>query len=296
MKPDIWINCEFIPWEKASIHPFSHSMQRGATLFESIDCNEAVNGRPAIFRLPDHMKRFECSASIIGMPLPYNLEALINAIVDTVSRSEMKNCLIRPLAFYSETVMQVFPEDSKVTVIIGLYEPHFALKMHRVTISRLRKIDGVSMPVKAKVSGNYIAPMIAKSEAVRAGFDDTIILDRDGFVAEGATSNIFIVEQGKLVTAPEDTILAGITRDTVITIAAKLGIDVILDKFTPERLKTADEAILCSSGNEVTPITQVDDTMIGDGKPGLIATRLHTYYSDVISGRIPEFEYWLTYV
>ena len=296
MKPDIWINGEFVPWDKACIHPLCHSMQRGATLFESIDCNEAENGRPAIFRLKEHMLRLENSARIVGMPLSYNLEELMQAAVDTVARSGKKSCVIRPLAYYADVVMQVYPGDIPVSVVIGLGESHPLPEVYRVKISRLRKIDSLSMPAKAKVSGNYIGPMIAKSEAVRSGFDDTIILDRDGYIAEGATSNIFIVENGKLVTAPEDTILPGITRDSINVIAGKLGIEVIREKFDPERLKQADEAILCSSGNEVTPVVQVDDIVIGGSAPGEITRRLRSYYSEVIKGRIPELEHWLTYV
>lgn len=296
MKPDIWMNGDFVPWDKACIHPLSHSMQRGATLFESIDCNKAENSRPAIFRLRDHIKRFENSACIIGMPLPYDIETIMQAVVDTVARSGMKDCVIRPLAFYADTVMEVYPGDIPVTVVIGLGESHPIPESYRVKISRLHKIDSLSMPVKAKVSGNYIGPMIAKSEAIRAGFDDTIILDREGYIAEGATSNIFIVEQGTLVTTPEDTILPGITRNSLTVIAGKLDIGIIREKFSPERLKQADEVLLCSSGNEVTPIVRVDDIVIGDGRPGMITMQLRSYYNHVIKGRIPEFEHWLTFV
>jgi len=296
MKPDLWINGNFVPWDKACIHPLCHSMQRGATLFESIDCNEAQNGRPAIFRLREHMERLENSARIVGIPLPYDIEELVRATVETVARSGMKNCTIRPLAFYAGVVMQVYPGDAPVSVVIGLGEPSPVAERYRVKISGFRKIDGLSMPMKAKVSGNYIGPMMAKAEAVKAGYDDTILLDRDGYVAEGSTSNIFIAEAGKLVTAPEESILSGITRDSIIRIAGKLGIDVEFGKFDAERLKRADEVILCSSGNGVTPIVQVDDTLIGGGRPGKITGELSSYYKEVIKGRIPEFEHWLTYV
>ena len=296
MKPDIWMNGEFVHWDRASIHPLCHSMQRGTTLFESIDCNEADNGRAAIFRLRDHMLRFENSARIVGMPLTYDVESLIQAVVDTIARSGMKTCTVRPLAFYAEPVMEVYPGDISVSVVIGLGESHEPPVKYKVSISRVRKIDSMSMPVKAKVSGNYIGPVIAKSEAVRKGFDDVIILDKDGFVAEGATSNIFIVEHGSLVTAPENSILPGITRNSIILIAEKLGIGVKQETFGPERLKHAAEVILCSSGNEVTPIVQVDDAVIADGCPGSVTMRIRSFYTDLIRGRVPEFEHWLTYV
>jgi len=295
-RPDIWINGSFVPWDNACVHPFCHGLQRGSVLFEGIDCNEAVNGRGAIFRLREHMERFINSARIIGMPLTYTLQALMDAVVATVARSGMKSCIIRPLAFYSTTVMDVYPGKSEVTVIIGLGDAHYPPESYRVTISSYRKIDNSCMPVKAKVSGNYINPMLAKSRAIDAGFDDAILIDRDGFVAEGTTSNIFIVENDTLYTAPEDSILLGITRDTILKVSKEVGVRTVKEKFDAERLKNADEVILCSSGKELTPIVQVDDAVIGDGRPGKIAQKLGAYYRDIIEGRVPEFEHWLTYV
>ncbi|MCE5250486.1 branched-chain-amino-acid transaminase [bacterium] len=294
--PDVWMNGRFVEWDRACVHPFCHGLQRGSVLFESIDCNEAVNGRGAIFRLVEHMNRFENSARIIGIPLGYSLGELQQAVIDTVRHSGEKTCTIRPLAFYADPVMDVYPGDSSVTVAIGLGEAHDPPDSLKVTIGRLRKIDASCMPVKAKVSGNYVNPMIAKSEARQAGYDDALLLDREGFVAEGTTSNIFIVEDGSLVTAPEDTILLGITRDTILRISENLDIPIIQEKFDADRLKKADEVILCSSGKEITPIIQVDDNIIGGGKAGKITIRLRTLYREIIRGSVPEFEKWLTYV
>ncbi|MFC1573769.1 branched-chain-amino-acid transaminase [Candidatus Latescibacterota bacterium] len=294
--PDIRINGQFVPWDKASVHPFCHGLQRGSVLFESLDCNEAVNNRAAIFRLKEHMERFENSARIIGIPIGYTIGELMDAVVATVARSGLKSCIIRPLAFYSDIVMDVFPGDSAVSVIIGIGEDHIPPESYRVTLSRYRKIDNSCMPVKAKVSGNYINPMLAKTEALRAGFDDAILIDKNGFIAEGTTSNIFIVEDGTLYTAPEDSILLGITRDTILAISQTLGIETVREKFDEVRLKKADEVILCSSGKELTPIIRIDDTDIGNGKPGTIANRLGRYYREIIEGRVREFEKWLTYV
>ena len=296
MKPDIWMDGQFVPWEKASIHPLSHSFQRGATLFDSIDCVEAVNGRAAIFRLHDHMVRFQNSSRLVGMPLKYSIEELTGAVIDTVARSSLKECTIRPLAFYADPVFDIYPGDSNVSVLIGLGERREYKESIKMKISRMRKIESASMPIKAKVSGNYIAPMISKSEAIREAFDDTIILDHDGFVAEGATSNIFIVENGTLITAPGDKILQGITRTTIMDLSEKLGITLTCELFPPERLKAAEEVFMCSSGMGVTPVIQVDTTEINDGNPGTITRRLRSYYLDVKMGRVPEFEHWLTYI
>ena len=290
------MNGEFVPWDQATIHPFCHGLQRGSALFESIDCNETINGKAAIFRLRDHMIRFENSAQIIGMQLNYDLESLMQAVIDTVARSGLKSCTIRPLAFYADPVMDVYPGDSSILVAIGLAESHDPPEFYRVSISRFRKIDNACMPVKAKVSGNYINPMISKTEAKNAGFDDAILLDKDGFVAEGSTSNIFIVENNKLVTAPDESILLGITRDTIMTVARKLSIEIIEEKFDTDRLKHAEEVILCSSGKELTPIVQVDETVISDGNPGTITRLLRSYYRDIIEGHVADFENWLTYI
>ncbi|MBN1292999.1 MAG: branched-chain amino acid transaminase [Candidatus Latescibacteria bacterium] len=294
--PDVWMNGLFVPWDQACVHPFCHGLQRGSVVFESIDCNETINGKAAIFRLREHMIRFENSAGIIGMELDYKLESLMHAVIDTVARSGLKSCVIRPLAFYADPVMDVYPGDASIMVAIGLAESHEPPETYKVTISRFHKIDNACMPVKAKVSGNYINPMISKTEAKKAGFDDAILLDKDGYVAEGSTSNIFIVENNKLITAPEDSILLGITRDTIMAMAQKLSVEIIQEKFNAERLKHADEAILCSSGKEVTPIVQVDESIIGDGNPGTITKLLRSYYRDIIEGHVADFEDWLTYI
>ena len=230
------------------------------------------------------------------MELPYTGDEIERAIKDTVARSGMKRCTIRPLAFYGDVVMEVYPGDIPVSIVIGLGDAFTHSDPVRITISRFRKIDGMCMPYKAKVSGNYIGPMIAKTEAVRKGFDDAIILDRDGNVAEGSTSNIFIVEGGRLVTAPENAILPGITRDSVIVIAGSLGIEVVKEPFDGERLKKADEVILCSSGKGVAPVVQIDESSIGDGGPGDVTRKLRDRYDAAAAGRIPELEHWLTYI
>ena len=296
MKPDIWMDDAFVPWDKACIHPLCHSMQRGATLFESIDCLEASNEKPAIFRLPKHIERFQDSASIIGMKLPYSSEELICAITATVARSGLKECTIRPLAFYADPVFDIFPNKSRVSVVIGLHEKKPLPESIKVSFSRLRKIENTSMPVKAKVSGNYIAAMIAKSEAVHAGFDEIVMLDGDGFVTEGSTSNIFIVENGRIHTSPGDRILQGITRNTIMSLTDRLGIPLSETFYPPERLKQADEVFISSSGLGVMPVIQVDNATIGDGFPGPTTKRLRSFLHDIVTGRVPEFSGWLTYI
>ncbi len=296
MKPDIWINGQFVPWDEARIHPFCHSLQRGSTLFESIDCNETFDGRTAIFRLDDHIRRFEISSEIVGMPLPYDTASIRQAIIDTVAHGGLKNCTIRPLALQPDPILDLYPGDAPVTMLIGLGEMHVSSSGYRVKISPWRKIDSSCMPVKAKVSGNYITSLLAKSEAIREGYNDAILLDSDGFVAEATTANVFIVEKGQLVTAPENAILLGITRDSIMHLSGELGIGFVRDKFGPERLMDADEVILCSSGNEVKPITRVGDRVIGDGSAGPVTRRLAEFYSDVIIGKVKKFENWLTYV
>ena len=232
MQPDIWINGSFVPWDEAAVHPLCHSLQRGSTVFESIDCNETDGGRAAIFRLREHMLRMENSALVVGMPMPYSVDELMDATVQTVARSGLKRCTIRPLAFYADVVFPIYPGDIPLTVVIGIGPSNTPPESYRVTVAGMRKIDDRSMPLKAKVSGNYIGPMMAKRDAVRTGFDDAVILDSDGFVAEGTTSNIFIVENGSLIATAEETILPGITRDSISSIARHLGVTVTGGKFT----------------------------------------------------------------
>lgn len=296
MKPDIWMNGEFVPWDEACIHPLCHSLQRGSTIFESIDCMEAVNDKGAIFRLSEHLERFQNSASLVGMPLAYDFDTLSKAVVNTVSRSGMKKCVIRPLAIYAEPVFDVYPGASPVTVIIGLNMKKPVKESYSLQISRLRKIENISMPIKAKVSGNYIPSMIAKSEAVKAGYDDTILLDRDGFVAEGAASNIFMVENGTIYTSPGDKILQGITRTTIMSIVSELNLSLKEELFSPERLKAADEVFMSSSGLGVMPVHRVDNTVIHNHVTGKITAKLRSFYVDIATGQVPEFEHWLTYV
>ena len=296
MKPDIWMNGDFVPWDEACIHPLCHSLQRGSTIFESIDCLEACNGKGAIFRLPEHLERFHNSARLVAMPLPYGIDELTDAVSSTVARSGMKQCVIRPLSIYAEPAFDVYPANMAVSVIIGLSPKKPFKKSYALEISRLRKIECISMPVKAKVSGNYIASMIAKTESIKAGFDDSILLDRDGFVAEGATSNIFMVENGKIFTPPGDKILLGITRNTIISLTGELALELKEEPITSERLKSAGEIFMSSSGLGVMPVHRVDDRVFNNGQPGEITTRLRSFYTDVATGRIPKFEHWLTYV
>lgn len=296
VKPDLWIDGEFIPWEKARIHPLCHSLQRGATVFESINCTETIEGKAAIFRLHDHMLRFENSSRLTGMPLGYYISDLEKAVVDTVRRSGLTRCIIRPLAIYSDPVFDLFPGNAHVSIVIAVGEKEPEKESLKVKMSRLQKIESSSMPVKAKVSGNYIAPMIAKSEAISAGFDDTILLDRDGNVAEGATSNIFIVENGVFVTPPGFKILQGITRDTIMALSQQLGIRFSEETINPERLQNSDEVFMCSSGRGIVPVVQIDSVIIGDGRLGETTEHLRQYYRDITRGLVPEFGHWLTII
>ena len=297
MNPDIWMDGAFVAWDNACIHPLGHSMQRGATLFESIDCLEGVNHRPVIFRLADHMTRFLNSAQIVGMPLGYSREELMRAAIETVARSGMKSCTIRPIAFYPDPEFDIYPGAApRVSVVIGIAKKKPPKEHLRLTISGFRKIDSASMPVKAKVSGNYISPLMAKTEAIRAGFDDTILLDREGFVAEGTTANIFMIANGTIMTSPGDKILMGITRSTIMTLCKRAGLPFEETFFPPEQLKAADQVFESSSGIGVLPVIQIDDRIIGNGAPGPETVRLRTLYREVVTGAAPDRDGWLTIV
>lgn len=296
-RPDIWVNGKLMKWEDATVHVLCHSLQRGSTIFESLDCNQSVSGQPAIFRLSDHMKRFLNSAEIIRMPIPYTLDELNNGVVETVRASGMTDCIIRPLAFCPDVVMEVYPGDSPaIHVVVGLAESKKPPRSIRLKLSPFRKMDMRSMPIKSKVSANYITPMMAKADAIRSGFDDAILLDGDGNVAECPTGNIFIVKNRTPITTPSTKILAGITRNSAMTIACDSGFDVCEETFSSEELKAADEVFYVSSGLGIMPVRAVDETIFDDGKVGPVTNEIMGIYNDAARGKIEKYLNWLTFV
>jgi branched-chain amino acid aminotransferase len=293
---------EFIPWEKANVHVLTHTLHYGLGVFEGIRCYKTPKG-PAVFRLADHIRRLENSAKLVGMELPYPVEDLIRAVKQTIRKNEIEECYIRPIAFYGYGVMGLNPAGSKVNVAIavwpwGTYLGEEGLERGiRAKISPWLRIHPRILPPQAKVVANYANSILAKVDALNSGYDEAILLNIDGNIAEGPGENLFIVKEGKLITPPVSSgALVGITRDSIIKIAGDEGIEFEERDFKPEELYSADEAFFTGTAAEVTPIREVDGKIIGKGKRGPVTERLQRIFFGAVRGEEPEYESWLEYL
>jgi branched-chain amino acid aminotransferase len=295
VKPEVWMNGELVNWDSATVHVLSHSLQRGSTVFESLACEETAKG-PAIFRLDAHTDRFLESAALTRMRIPFSRDELIEGTIETVRGSGFRRCCIRPLAFYVGEELEVVPKRSTVQVIIAVAPPLQVPERLRAKVSSFRKLHPDTVPVAAKVAGNYLSAMLAKREALDEGFDEAILLDCAGNVAECPTESLFIVKNGTVKTARLGTVLAGITRDSVLHIASDVGYRVEETTIPAAELYEADELFITGTGAGVVPIVQLDEAPVSAGQPGEITESLRKEYSDAAYGRNPEYESWLTYV
>jgi len=303
MKPvqKIWLNGELVDWEKATTHILTHTLHYGLGIFEGIRCYKTDRG-PAVFRLQEHIDRLYDSAKITRIPIPYRPEELIEATFDLIRVNDLEECYIRPLAFLGYGRMGLNPIGLPVSVAVavwpwGAYLGEEGLtKGIRAKISSFTRHHPNVMMTKAKVCGNYANSQLAKAEAIENGYDEAIMLDPWGNVAEGTGENIFIVRRGELKTPPLTAILEGITRDSVIELARTMGVGLREEAFSRDELYAADEAFFTGTAAEITPIREVDGRTIGPGKPGHVTTKLQQSFFDVVTGRDPTHEHWLTYV
>ena len=298
----IWMDGKFVPWDDAKVHVLTHTLHYGLGVFEGIRCYKTERG-PAVFRLRDHMQRFENSAKIVNMNLPYSIDELIEATKETIRTNDIEECYIRPIAFYGYGVMGLNPSGSPVKVAIavwpwGTYLGEEGLERGiKAKISPWIRIDPRILPPHAKLVANYSNSIFAKLDALNSGYDEAILLNTKGFVAEGPGENIFIVENGSLVTPPLSAhILGGITRDSVIKIARDKGIPCEERDISKEQLLKADEAFFTGTAAEVTPIREINGKIIGAGKRGKITQEIQTTFFEIVRGRISEYERWLDYV
>jgi branched-chain amino acid aminotransferase len=295
MKGKIWVDGKFVDHDEAKVHVLSHSLQRGSTIFESIASHKTNEGA-CIFRLREHVERFFNSAKLIGMELPISKEDLEFAIKETVKVNGIEECSIRPLAFYPEEEATCVPHNEKVRVIIGIFAPLEKKGSVKVMISSFRKLHPNTIPIKAKVSSNYLTSMLASKEARRNGFDEALMLDYEGYIAECSTRNIFMVKNNVIRTPSGERILEGITRDSVIRMAKNLGYEVEEGKLRREDLYKANEVFITSSLVDILPVSQIDDEIIGNGKPGEITKRLRDEFSEIVHGRNEKYREWVTFV
>ena len=296
----IWFNGEIVPWEEAQIHIMSHVLHYGSGVFEGIKCYSTQNG-PAIFRLDDHINRLFESGEKYGMIIPYSINELTKACLDIVKLNGFENCYIRPIAFYGYDTLGVHPKDCPVEVAVasffwGAYLGEDGLVNGvNITVSPWKRLSLESFPSSTKASGQYLNSMLAVQDARKRGYDEALLLNQDGFVAEGSGQNIFIVKDNKVITNGENaSILMGITRETIIQLCHDLEIDIQIMNITHEMLLNADEAFFTGTASEITPIISVDDSSIGNGKPGGITLKLKNLYWDIIHGKVSQYTHWLS--
>jgi branched-chain amino acid aminotransferase len=297
----IWMDGTLVPWDRANVHILTHTLHYGLGAFEGIRCYSTQKG-PAIFRLDEHVKRLFQSAHIFQMKIPFSEADIRKAIIDTVRENKLKECYIRPLAYIGYGTMGVYPKDNPIQVAIaawpwGAYLGGEALeKGIRVRTSSFIRNHVNSSMSRAKIGGYYVNSQLCKKEAIACGCDEGIMLDTEGYVSEGSGENIFIVRNQELKTTPLTSILEGITRDSIITIAKNEGIAVREERFTRDELYISDEAFLTGTAAEITPIRELDDRKIGQNSPGPITKRLQALYFDVVKGNNRQYESWLTYI
>lgn len=298
----VWMDGELVPWDEASVPILTHTLHYGLGVFEGIRAYRCDDGRSAVFRLRDHMERLYRSARIVELEIREPLEALESAVLETLRVNHMPEGYIRPLVFLGDGAMGLLPSDNPVRVAIivwpwGAYlgDEGLELGIRAKISSYTRHHPNVTM-TQSKTCGNYVNSILAKREVTRLGFDEAIMLDTLGLVAEGSGENLFIVRRGVLKTPPLGSVLEGITRDSIIKIARDKGIEVIEQSFTRDELYIADEAFMTGTAAEVTPIREVDGRQIGAGTRGPVTKTLQTTFFDAVKGRESKYESWLTAV
>lgn len=295
----IWMNGELIEFEKATVHVLSHALHYGSGAFEGIRCYDTPEG-PAVFRLREHIRRLERTCKIYRMPLRFSGEELADAVVETIRANELGACYIRPLVWRGFGTLGVDPLRSPVETAVaawrlGKYLGDDADEGVDVCVSSWRRVPTDSLPSDAKATGNYLNGTLIKMEAILDGYAEGIALDAHGFVSEGSGQNVFLVMDGALVTPPQAaSLLPGITRDTVISLARDLGLPVRQEPISRGLLYICDEMFLCGTAAEITPVRSIDHYMVGDGRPGAITRRFMDEFRRTVTGQNAARRDWLT--
>lgn len=298
----IWFDGELIDWDDANVHILTHSLHYGLAAFEGIRCYSCEDGKSAIFRHKEHTKRLFNSAKIYLMDIPYTEEEIMDATKQTLKANNLKEAYIRPIVFIGDGVMGVHPGDNPIRASIicwqwGAYLGDEALnKGIRIKASSFTRHHPNIMMTKAKISGNYVNSILSKREATLAGYDEALMLDVQGYVAEGSGENIFFVKDGVIITPPLTSVLGGITRDTIMVLAREIGYTVKEEFFTRDELYIADEVFFTGTAAEVTPIREIDDRTIGEGRPGPVTKELQKAFFDVVKGKNKDHSKWLDFV
>ena len=297
----IWFDGKMVPWREANVHVLTHTLHYGMGVFEGVRAYETDKG-PAIFRLKEHTDRLFNSAKIMNMEIPFSKEEITQAQLAAVRDNNLESAYLRPMCFYGSEGMGLRADNLKTHTIVAAWEwgsylgeDNMTNGIRIKTSSFTRHHVNISM-CKAKANGHYINSMLALQEALTDGYDEALLLDVEGFVAEGSGENIFIISDGVIYTPDLTSALNGITRNTIMSLANDLGYEVIEKRITRDEVYIADEAFFSGTAAEVTPIRELDNRPIGSGTRGPITEKLQSLYFDIVQGKVDKYKDWLTYV
>jgi len=295
----IWMDGKFVDWDAAQVHVLSHTLHYGVGVFEGIRCYKTEDGGSAIFRLREHVDRLFASAHIVLLKIPFSRDKICQAIRKTLTTNGLTEGYIRPIVFIGDGEMGLFVKTNPIRVAVaawswGAYLGEEGIRKGiRAKVSSFCRYHVNSAMTKGKINGYYVNSVLAKWEAKKAGYDEAVLLDTEGYVAEASGENIFIVRNGILQTSTLTSILPGITRDSVLNIARKLDIPVKEARFTRDEMYIADEMFFTGTAAEITPVREVDDRRVGAGKPGPVTKQIQEAFFDIVRGKNALFAHWL---
>lgn len=295
----IWMDGKFVDWDAAQVHVLSHTLHYGVGVFEGIRCYMTEGGGSAIFRLREHVDRLFDSAHIVLLSIPFSRDKICQAIRKTLTTNGLSEGYIRPIVFIGDGEMGLFAKTNPIRVAVaawswGAYLGEEGIRKGiRAKVSSFCRYQVNSAMTKGKINGYYVNSVLAKWEAKKAGYDEAVLLDTEGYVAEASGENIFIVRNGILQTSTLTSILPGITRDSVLNIARKLDIPVKEARFTRDEMYIADEMFFTGTAAEITPVREVDNRRVGTGKPGPVTKQIQEAFFDIVRGKNALFAHWL---
>jgi branched-chain amino acid aminotransferase len=298
----VWMNGHTVAWDHATVHVSSHALHYGTGIFEGIRCYETEFG-PAVFRLDAHLDRLFASADVYELEIGYSREELTRAVCEVIESNGFQSCYVRPICYFGSNSLGLHAKDCPVEVAILAWQwaPLLGVASQqqgvRITVSPWVKFHSRMMPTTSKACGQYLNSILAVRDAYKRGFDEALLLDESGKIAEGPGENLFVLKGGKLFTNDESSsILLGITRNSILEMAKDLGYEVEVGNLQLEDLLTADEAFFTGTAAEVTPIREVDGTLISGGRPGPVTLKLQETFNAAVRGQNPEYHQWLHFV
>lgn len=295
----VYMNGEFVPWEKATVHQMSHSFGRGSAIFEVISLHDTHRG-PAIFRLDEHVRRFFNSANLLDMEIPLTDEELQAVIIDTAKRNNAKKGIIKIMGYYPQIIPDIMPPEDGLSLSIFVIDLAQAMDGRKIIheegetlcVSTWRKLDPQTVPIEAKASANYLNGMVARLESVKRGFNNAVMLDTQGYIAEGGTESIFLVDNDMLITPSLGTVLSSISRKSILEMAGILGIKTFEGRLQPDLLKIADEAFCSATPSKIQCIRQIENRVL-EPIPGPVSKQLIALMDDILAGQDKRFKEWL---